>query len=508
MADEKISQLPATTTIQDADILTSVQTGINVQFSGAALYNQVGFRNLGTEIATTSPFSVNLNDSGLKSTNVTVPIPLGDALNTSLNTTNQTLVGAINEIQASSGTSDFANLTDVTGAYTNAFALYNVNGTVNGLQETTTFLIEPAANQFQLTRGTSNLLMQSNLTVSGISFVNQDLRDLASPSFLGLTLTGLTDGLVRSTVGILTGGATVSLLSEVVGILPIANGGTNSSIALTNDKVMISVAGQIVESPITTQEINLLSGFTSVSQGLINNDKLVTQGYVDDGIQATIPIATKELLTISANGQTAFTLSGTPSGDASFYLVLNGINYSIEGTHYNRTGNSLTWLNPDGITLQTNDSFQAVYNTNGVSGIIMQQDFNATYNGELGEHAVSEVPSNGSQFLEFNTPDDFGTLISLKIYYTPSAGAAGPNKNVDIYSNYAPVGQIYNFYAEQDTTTIYDLTGQANLINSFEISGLYTNLGPSMQCGFHFDSNQAGGIIYIYRIELIYRTIA
>lgn len=509
MADQKISQLPSTTTIENADFLTSVQAGNNVKFTGSVLYDSIGWKRTGGDVAT-SPTALNINlaTAGLKDSNVITPVLLGDALNTSLTTTNQTLIGAINEVNASSGTSDFANLTDVTGAYTTPFALYAVNATTNGLQESTTTLTEPALNQFQIQRGTTSILAQANLTISGISAINQDLQISASPQFLGLTLSGLADGLVRSNLGVLSGGGIVSLLSEVTGTLPIGNGGTNSATALLNDKVMISSAGSIIESPlITTSELNLLSGFTSVSQGTLNNDKLVTQGYVDDGITATIPVATKELLTISSSGQTAFTLSGTPSGDASFYLVLNGINYSIEGVHYTRSGTALTWLDPDGITLQTTDSFQAVYNTNGVGGIIVQKDFNATFNGELGEHAVSVVPSNGAQYLEFNTPDDFGTLISLKIYYTPSVGAAGPNKNIDIYSNYAPYGQIYNFYAEQDTTSVYDLTGQQNLINSFEISGLYTNLGASMQCGFHFDSNQAGGNIYIYRIELIYRTI-
>ena len=46
--------------------------------------------------------------------------------------------------------------------------------------------------------------------------------------------------------------STISLTSQVSGILPIANGGTNSSTALTNGKLMYSSAGGIIESNFNT----------------------------------------------------------------------------------------------------------------------------------------------------------------------------------------------------------------------------------------------------------------
>jgi len=67
--------------------------------------------------------------------------------------------------------------------------------------------------------------------------------------------------------------------------LSIANGGTNSSTALSNDRVMISSSGAIVESStITTSELGLLNGISSVSTGTADNDKFVTKGYVDDQV--------------------------------------------------------------------------------------------------------------------------------------------------------------------------------------------------------------------------------
>lgn len=47
--------------------------------------------------------------------------------------------------------------------------------------------------------------------------------------------------------------AQVSLTADVTGVLPIANGGTNSSTALNNNRVMVSVGGAIVEHSALTQ---------------------------------------------------------------------------------------------------------------------------------------------------------------------------------------------------------------------------------------------------------------
>lgn len=273
------------------------------------------------------------------------------------------------------GVNEFSELTDVSGAYTRALALYRTKSTIDGLEETTT-LLDEGSNSFTLTNGSTSLTVTascginqdlstsgnpnfSSVTATGtvqgdnvngtssiqlngtsinttgtlsnvaykgqnnsftvmqtapnfISTVavgtqpyactsttvntnlnadkvdgydfNQSLQTTNSPAFVGLTLSGLADGLVKSTSGLLSGGNTVTLTSDVTGVLPIANGGTNSSTALNNSRVMISNGNSIVESTITTTNLGVLSGITSISTGTIDNDKIVTKGYVDDSI--------------------------------------------------------------------------------------------------------------------------------------------------------------------------------------------------------------------------------
>lgn len=55
----------------------------------------------GTDVKTIfDPRNVNLQNAGFKDTNVTTAVKLGDVSNTSLNTTNKTIIGAVNEIVA------------------------------------------------------------------------------------------------------------------------------------------------------------------------------------------------------------------------------------------------------------------------------------------------------------------------------------------------------------------------------------------------------------------------
>jgi len=92
------------------------------------------------------------------------------------------------------GKDEFKELIDVSGAYTTAYAMYAVNGSKDGLQESTTLLTEPASNQFKIARGTSELLITASSTI------DQNLQTSASPTFNGLTLSSLNvaNGIVQS----------------------------------------------------------------------------------------------------------------------------------------------------------------------------------------------------------------------------------------------------------------------------------------------------------------------
>lgn len=105
------------------------------------------------------------------------------------------------------GTQAFIHLTDTPSSYTAVGAIYNVNGSTDGVRETEVILTE-GTNTFNITKGTASLDIaagaaldvDANLSVEAVSAINQDLTSDASPTLAGLTLSGLSiaNGIVQT----------------------------------------------------------------------------------------------------------------------------------------------------------------------------------------------------------------------------------------------------------------------------------------------------------------------
>lgn len=112
-----------------------VWNGTNWTILGSATYWNDNGTDLTSKVDTRN---INLQNGGLKDTNVTTAIKLGDVTNTSFNTTNKTIIGAVNEILTTISTeTDTFNIetkvldTFAHASYTGAMYNYNItNGTV------------------------------------------------------------------------------------------------------------------------------------------------------------------------------------------------------------------------------------------------------------------------------------------------------------------------------------------------------------------------------------------
>jgi hypothetical protein len=109
--------------------------GVNWTILGSVTYWNDNGTDLTSKVDTRN---INLQNGGLKDTNVTTAVKLGDAGNTSFNTTNKTIIGAVNEVLTTISTeTDTFNIetkvldTFVHASYTGAVYNYNItNGTI------------------------------------------------------------------------------------------------------------------------------------------------------------------------------------------------------------------------------------------------------------------------------------------------------------------------------------------------------------------------------------------
>lgn len=144
-----------------------------------------------------------------------------------------------------------------------------------------------------------------------------------------------------------------SAFSSSTGTLKVSAGGTNSATALNNDFVMVSNAGAIKESAtISVAELALLNGIASVSTGTGDNDKFVTQGYVDDNAgsfgagaaktvaSGIIDVSTSKYIIVTGEGDVVDTVTEIQCNAVGDILVFKG----KTGLAYNITFSDGTYL--------------------------------------------------------------------------------------------------------------------------------------------------------------------
>lgn len=205
-------------------------------------------------------------------------------------------------------------------------------------------------------------------------------------------------GFVKVTSGVMgVPSATVSLTSEVAGILPVANGGTNSNTALNNNRVMRSTGGAVTEASAITAARALISdangipthsATTATELGYVNGVTSSIQAQLD----AKEPDITPGSISTTTSGMTVGSGANSTVGPNVTVNVQNatgaqpGLLTAADWTTFNSkqagdaTLTALAAYNTDGLMTQTAaDTFTGrtltgtanritVTNGNGVAG--------------------------------------------------------------------------------------------------------------------------------------------
>ena len=132
-------------------------------------------------------------------------------------------------------------------------------------------------------------------------------------------------GVIKSNGSLVLSIAAVSLTADVSGVLPVANGGTNSATALNNNRVLVSSAGAIVEAGAMTNG-QLLIGSTAAAPVIAAVTGTTNQITVTNGA-GTITLATPQDIATASTPQ--FARLGL--GAAASATANNRINLAASG---------------------------------------------------------------------------------------------------------------------------------------------------------------------------------
>lgn len=119
-----------------------------------------------------------------------------------------------------------------------------------------------------------------------------------------------------------------------------------------------------------------------------------------------------------------------------------------------------------------------------------------------GNFRTAKVLADGKGRFNFVVPKGFGVLVSLELLGIVPVGTEGPNKDIDLYSDYGFIDEPANQYSESDVSKVYNLIGMGGKIARFDISSVFTQLQARHICGIRIDHNNVGGPIHYLGIRL------
>jgi hypothetical protein len=231
-------------------------------------------------------------------------------------------------------------------AGTNDYVLTTVAGvpTWNALPSSGVTSLEGTADQV-LVGGTSGTPQTGALTLT----LPQSIATTSSPTFAGLTL-GSLSGLLRATSGVLAGGATVDLASEVSGTLPVGGGGTGLTSAGASGNLLVSdgsaFASVAMSNDATLASTGALTLKNTGTAGTYGSASAVPVFATD--AQGRVTSVTNTNITVSGSSfgsQTANTVFAAPdgsNGNPLFRALVAADIPSLSGVYLPLSGGTLT----------------------------------------------------------------------------------------------------------------------------------------------------------------------
>lgn len=195
--------------------------------------------------------------------------------------------------------------------------------------------------------GTTDQVNVSAATGNVTLSLPQSIASTSSPTFAGLTV-GSLSGLLRATAGVLAGGATVALGSEVSGTLPVGNGGTgltavgaSGNLLVSDGSALASVAMSGDATIASTGAMTLKNTGTAGTYGSASAVPVITTDA-----QGRVTSATNTNIAISASAITSGVLGAANGGTGVSSLTTNALlvgGATVGGLTGTAAGQVATW---------------------------------------------------------------------------------------------------------------------------------------------------------------------
>lgn len=374
-----------------------------------------------------------------------------------------------------------------------------------------------------------------------------DVKTIKDPRNVDLQTAGLKDSNVVTAVklGSVTDTSLTTTKKDIIGaineinsnslvavedILNVAGDGqtafTLSSLPVSNDAFALYLNGQLrLRGTDYTQSGTTLTWLDPGSLTLVTTDDLVAR-YNDT---ASTFINKKEVIVSKNFGDSPYNAQDgevvfvdTSGGNVSIVLpdaaTSPGVRIRVNKT--TSDSNTVTINTTGGDTVGFQSSWSLSHQGDAVTSIsdgvnewclVTERHaagfsyFLPDHDANQGSHRVQNISGSGNSNFEFRVPGDFLSIISLELELTPSAGAAGSGKDIDLSSDYGTRGDAFNNHSETDLGTTYDFTGLTNKFTSIDLASVFSNIAANDICGVNVDHNSIGGLMSYYGIALSYR---
>lgn len=270
-----------------------------------------------------------------------------------------------------------------------------------------------------------------------------------------------------SATGVLSNGTIVlSAVSDVSGILPIGNGGTNSGTALANNRIMVSSGGAIVEAAALTNG-QLLIGSTGAAPVAAN----LSQGAfasvtISNGAGAITLDTVQDIRTSASPTFVNATLSGKTAGSVIFAGV-GGLLSQDNATFFWDTTNKRLGLGNAAPARQLDVTGSSIFH-----GAIRYADAGASNaNWEMFQAQVSTTDATATTLTSVTVPTDSVVYLRAKIVGRRTGGSSGSNGDSAVYERSARFKNVGGTVTINNLQTDFTSEDQNGWNGTLDVSG-------------------------------------